>query len=552
MQNIKVKKTNVNGTTTSFYSRPKRQQIRRLRTSNGRQSASVVDPFYFPGSAFTSQPDFAKETGRRGRETKGLNVGPATSAIVNSVSARRRSRYAVLAEPYAKKAIDILVNNVVGSGHQLISESPDPEFKKQVEKLWKQWVRSADTTGAAPFSGLESLVYRSAIEGGDCFVRFRPRRLSDNLPVPLQLQVIEAEQVPYYKNESVGAQGGGQIIGGVQFDTFGKPVFYHMFRNHPGEFYDLDNMDAETVKVPADDVLHVHEVKRPNDVRGMPALAQVVIKLSDFERYMDSELMRKKASSLIGGFIKEPYDQTHNNPFLTTDADDREEIEIEPYEPGEWVLLPPGFEADFKAPKDEGPNFATFLKEQLRMVAASMGVTMEQLTGEIGGISDRTYRAALLEFKRHIMALQKNIIQHQFLNPVFDRWFDMAVLSGALVLPAGFDESELKKVRWVAEPWKHIHPQQEIAAEKMEIRAGLKTRTEALIERGKDPVEFDTMVAEERAREGELNIVYDTDASNLSVSGVAHSFDPVERDINVTIGAEDEFNEGQENEQENE
>jgi lambda family phage portal protein len=552
MHGIKIKKTNEVGTFTTDMKRPPAKKLLKRVSGPGAQNASYIDPYFFGGSPFSNQPDFSRETGRRGVETRGLSTGPASTNLINSAAARRRSRYAVLAEPYAKRAVDILVSNVVGSGHQLISEAPDPEFKRRVEKLWRQWSGVADTTGALPFTGLESLAYRSAIEGGDCFVRMRVRRPVDGLPVPLQLQLIEAEQVPYYKNETVGPNGGNQIIGGIQFDAFGKPAFYHMFAAHPGEFYDLQSVDAATVKVPAEDVLHIHEVKRPNDVRGMPALSQVLIKLSDFERYMDSELMRKKAASLIGGFIREPYDQSYANPFLTGASGDNDEIEIEAYEAGEWVVLPPGFEVTFNAPPDVGPNFGSFLTAQLRMVAASMNITMEQLTGNLEGVSDRTLRAALLEFKRIVAATQKNIIVHQFLNPVFSRWFDLAVLSGALTLPAGADENDFKKVRWVAEPWKHLHPQQDIAAEKMEIRAGLKTRTEALIERGKDPVEFDETVATERERENDLGVVYDTDASNLSVSGVAHSFDPIERDINVAIGQEDEFNEESEGGDENE
>ena len=538
MQGIKLVKRTAKGNRTLDFSPPRKIPVK-TKVGSPTYKKGSIDPFFFPGGAgIYGRPDFSNEFGRRGKETRGLTKGPAASVVWNGYAARRRSRFAVFASPYAKKAVDTLVNNAVGSGFHVISDAPDPEFKNEIEDLFKRWSRKADTTGAQNFEGLTSTVYRSSIEGGDCFVRMRVRRATDDLPVPLQLQVIEAEQVPLHKNETVGAAGGNQIIAGIQFDTFGKPVFYHMYPNHPGEFFDFTKINTDTVKIPAESVLHVHEVKRPNDVRGMPALSQVLIKLSDYDRYLDAELQRKKVSAMIGGFIKEPIDQSAANPFNTTRPEDREEIDIEAFETGEFAILPPGFEVQFIAPEDVGANFAVFIKQQLATVAASLGLTMEQLTGNLENVSDRTLRAALLEFKRMIQAVQRNVIAHQFLIPVYERFVDLAVMSGAITLPAGMTIEDAKRVRFVPQPWQHLHPQQEINAEKAEIRAGLKTRTEALIERGKDPIEFDRQVAEERKREKELELVYDTNPNDLSGAGVAHSFDPVERDVNEALGGE--------------
>lgn len=483
--------------------------------------SSTGNPFQLSTGGFFGQPDFALMTGRRGPETRGLNTGPATTIILNGIAARSRSRYAVLANPFAKRSIDILVSNVVGSGHKLISEAPDKEFKKQIENLWKKWGKVADTTGQLSFSGLESLAYRSSIEGGDCFVRFRNRRTVDGLPVPFQLQLIESEQVPLFKNERKGAHN---IVAGIQFDVTGKPVIYHMLPNHPGDFVSMNVISSDTVAVPASEVLHVHEVRRPNDVRGMPSLSQVLIVLSDLARFLDAELERKKAAALIGGAITEPHDSQDQNPFITNLSDNnQDEIVIEAFEPGSFPILPPGFDVKFSSPADVGANFETFIKWQLRTVASSMNLTFEQLTGDLTDVTDRTLRATLLEFKRIIIAIQKNIVVFQFCQPVFDRFFDMALISGALEIPSGMTEEEARKVRWIADPWKHLHPQQEIIAETMEVRGGFKPRSESLIERGQDPDAVDKRIAEDKERQKELKLVFDTDVEEVSRAGVAHS-----------------------------
>lgn len=520
MKIMKLTKTTETGREVIPFERPRAKIRQKAVSSLVRVNAMDAnqDPFQI-GRGFSGQPDFSKETGRRGTETRGLSTGPATTAIINGMVARRRSRFAVLASPYAKRAIKILKSNVVGSGLKFISEAPNPEFKMEVDTLWGKWTKVADTTGQQSFEAMQGSVYESSIVGGDCFIRFRARRTADGLPVPLQIQIIESEQVPLFKNEVVGKVN---IIAGIQFDVFGKPSFYHMFKSHPADFM-MTNLFGlgDTVKIPAEDILHVHEIERPSDVRGMPVLAQMVIKLSDLDRYMDAELVRKKASALIGGFITEPYDQQHNNPWLTNKKDeDREEIEIEAMQPGTFPILPQGFDVRFTAPADVGLNFQTFLKEQINMIAASVNVLPSQLTGDILDISDRTLRAQLLEQRRMLTVVQKNIVIFQFCEPTKEKFFDAAFISGALVIPEGMTQEQARKGRWVADPWKHLHPEQEIKAEKLELEIGVKNRDESLIERGKDPESFDEQVRIIKEREKEKDISFG-EAAKTPAAGVA-------------------------------
>jgi len=533
MNNVRLIKIDDSGSSVVQAPRVKKTSVTLVKRSG------TGDPFQISSGGFFGQPDFSLMTGRRGPETRGLNTGPSTTPILNGLVARSRSRFAVLANPFAKRSIDILVSNTVGSGHRLLSEAPDKAFKKQVEELWKKWSKVADTTGQQSFSGLESLAYRSAIEGGDCFIRFRNRRAVDGLPVPIQLQLLESEQVPLFKNEKKGAHN---IIAGIQFDVTGKPVIYHMFPNHPGDFFSTNGVSGDTVAVPASEILHIHEVRRPNDVRGMPALSQMLILVSDLARYLDAELMRKKAAAVIGGAITEPHDSQDQNPMITgLAADNQDEIVIEAFEPGTFPILPPGFDIKFSSPADVGANFEVFIKWQLRTVAASMNLTYEQLTGDVSDVTDRTLRATLLEFKRIIRAAQNNIVVFQFCQPVFDRVFDTALISGALEIPAGMDEDEARKVRWIPDPFKHLHPQQEIVAEIMEVRGGFKARSESLIERGKDPEEVDTRISEDKTRQSGLDLVFDTDVEEVSRAGVAHSVERLTKAFNPDDDMEEEI-----------
>lgn len=519
--------------TTRVKSKP---QQRVVRSSVPKSAMDSGNPFsLYQGGSTESQVDFASEQGRRGGEVLGLGTGPTSTTVVNATVARKRSRHAVLTNPYAKRAIDVLVSNIVGSGHKMVSRAPDKVFKKQVEDLWKKWCSEVDPAGKLNFAAFEALAFRSMLEGGDSFVRMRVRRPEDGLSVPLQLQVFESEQVPVQKNE---AKGPNNIIAGIEFNPVGRITHYHMHRNHPGEFTLLTSNQAisvDTFAIPSSEVIHLHDVKRPNEVRGLPILSQSLIQLSDLDRYMDAELVRKKAAALIGGFIKRPVDGSNStDPFITTEGESEEginndpdsEFHIEALEPGTFPVLPDGYEVQFSTPTDVGPMFAVFLRQQLLKIAASVNLTYDQLTGDMSGVNDRTIRASMLEFKRIAMNYQENVLVHQLCRTVFAKWFDLAVISGALKIPATMSDEDARLHTWIADPWQYMNPSQEVKTNIEKIRAGLASRSQTITEDGGIPEDVDEQIRAEREREKELGLVYTTNTNVISNSGNTQTSDP--------------------------
>ncbi|WP_163070242.1 phage portal protein, partial [Acinetobacter nosocomialis] len=69
------------------------------------------------------------------------------------------------------------------------------------------------------------------VEAGECLVRRRKRFSSDGLPVPMQLQVLEAD---FLDEARSGKNGKNEIIQGVEFDPVGRRVAYWLFDEHPG------------------------------------------------------------------------------------------------------------------------------------------------------------------------------------------------------------------------------------------------------------------------------------------------------------------------------
>jgi lambda family phage portal protein len=116
-------------------------------------------------------------------------------------------------------------------------------------------------------------------------------------------------------------------------------------------------------------------------------------------------------------------------------------------------------------------------------------------------------RLALIEFRRRVSAWQHSVMVYQLCRPVYARWLDLAVLSGALSLP-GYEAERPRMLAadWLPTKWDWVDPLKDANAEIAQIEAGLKSRTQAIAERGYDAEQVDREIAAERERERALGL----------------------------------------------
>ncbi len=416
---------------------------------------------------------------------------------------RSRSRDMVRRNPWAANALDAFVANAIGTGIKPQSLHPDARLKERIQELWLRWTDEADATGLTDFYGLQAMACRSVMEAGECFIRLRPRLPKDGLSVPLQLQLLEAEHLP--ANETRRLENGNYIRAGIEFDKIGRRVAYHLYREHPG---DTSNPMASTelVRVAADSVLHLFRPLRPGQLRGQPWLTQVLVKLYELDQYDDAELVRKKTAAMFAGFVTKnaPEDQ-----MLGESAPDSSGASLAGLEPGTLQVLLPGEDVKFSTPADVGATYETFMRVQLRSIAAGMGITYEQLTGDLTGVNYSSIRAGLLEFRRRCEQFQHQVIVYQMCRPIWQRWIEAALLAGAL--RAAADDPGLLDVKWIAPGWAWVDPLKDIKAQIMAVRAGFKSRAEVVSEQGYDAEAIDREIAADNARADELGLEYDSD-----------------------------------------
>lgn len=470
----------------------------------------------------------AYEGGSASRRTRGWiapTVGPNTGVLGNLNTLRDRSRSAVRNDGYARSAIDRLVANIVGTGIKPLSQAEDAAFREKVHALWLRWTDQSDADGQLDFYGQQSLSVRGWLEAGELFIRLRDRLPEDGLAVPFQIQMLEPELVPLTHN---GLNDRNRIRAGIEFSPIGGRVAYWMYRSRPGDLQDMDV--RELVRVPAGSVIHLYDPVRPGQIRGLPHLTQALVRLHELDKFDDATLLRQQLGNLFVGFLVKPgaVTDTSVDPFgrSVETADGQAIVSLEP---GLFQELAPGEEVKFSEPPPVGDTYGDFMRQQILAIAAAVDVPYEILTGDLSKVTDRTVRVILNEFRRRIQQRQHQIIVYQFCRPVWEAWFNQAVISGALEVPSVSayleDPEPFRQVKWIPQGWAYIHPVQDVQAQRESVRAGFRSRSEVVSELGEDVETVDKEIADDNKRADELGLTLDSDPRMSDRSGGAQKTD---------------------------
>jgi len=433
---------------------------------------------------------------------------------------RKRSRAAVRNDPYAYSAISKRVSNIIGTGITPRATIEDDAIRTALRELWEDWTDESDADGVADFYGQQALIARMVEESGECFVRFRYRRPGDGYAVPLQLQLLAAEYVPTDKNFKTRA--GNIVRAGIEFNALGKRVAYWMYDTHPGDPAASSYTYNAVHRISASDVLHIFEPTEAGQLRGIPRLSPVLLRLKSLDGYDDAVLFRQEVSNLFAGFISKKA-ATDFNPSIdpltgqaiVADADGAPLVGLEP---GTMQELGEGEEVKFSDPPDAGNTYVDFMRQQLQAAAVGVDLPYELLSGNMGDISDRVLRVLLNDFRRRIEQLQFSVYVFQLCRPVRAVWLDMAVLAQAVTLPDyATRRREYLRTRWVPQGHPYIHPVQDVEGKLKEINGGLNSRSEHVLRTGYDAEQIDAENAQDNARAQKLGLNYNSTATPAPV-----------------------------------
>jgi len=459
--------------------------------------------------AFDDLTKRAYDGAAAGRRTDGWrSAGASADAEIASAGAvlRNRMRDLVRNNPHAAKAVSAWVSNIVGSGICPRAASGDETLNKTIDDLFGRWSSVCDADGRSDFHGLTTLAVSGMVEAGDIFARRRIRRASDGLPVPLQIQINEADHLDESKID--GRADGSRTVRGIEYDPLGRRVGYWLFPDHPGDIAVPLSRGFASVRVPADGVVHLFKRDRVQQ-RGVPWGAPVMRALRDLDDWTNAELVRKKTEACLVGIVTGGDDADQGVAPSVVDSDGKT---IEQFEPGLIAYARGAKDIKFNQPAATA-GVSEWLRAQLHIIAAGFRLPYELLTGDLSQVNYSSIRAGIVEFRRIVEAIQWQIVIPMFCQPIWDWFIEAAYVAGLVPVPK-------IAVNWSPPRFEYLNPLDDARADLMMLRMGATSLPRVIGRQGEDLDDILAEIAATNAKLDELGIVLDSDPRKVTQQGL--------------------------------
>lgn len=425
---------------------------------------------------------------------------------------RDRSRDLVRNDPYAARGVSIISANTIGKGIIPHIKNQDKSSQDQISAFWREWAdkNNCDFDGTKTYSSIQMASVRSMVESGEVLIRRRFVKPESATDIPLKLQILESDFIDSSMNRSL--ENGNTVIQGIEFDENGKRVAYYLYEDHPGNSGMVAPFKAKRFnsnRVPAEEIAHIYREDRPNQIRGVPWLAPVMLRLKDFADFEDAQLMRQKIASCFSVFVID----TEFDGEMT----EQEQDELSKVEPGIIEYLAPGKDVRFANPPGV-ENYKEYSSTQLHAIAAGLGISYEALTGDLSEVNFSSARMGWLEFQRNIDVWRSQIINPQLNQKVFD-WFLQAVSLLGI-------NAENTFANWTSPRREMIDPTKEIPAKIKAIRSGIQPLSEVVRESGSHIDDVLQEIYETNILIDKYNLVLDSDPRKVDHAGDIHIEEP--------------------------
>jgi lambda family phage portal protein len=419
-----------------------------------------------------------------------------------------RARWLNRNNPYAKAALRSWRAASVGAGIKPSSLIEEQTTRERVNAAWLAFTDEADAENITDLYGLERRVSAEVFLAGECFVRLRPRLPEDGLTVPLQLQLLPAEQLPMHSPRLEASANPIRL--GIEFDRImrDKRVAY-WFRNGNPNDATLSFQDAlqagKLTRVPAEQIIHVFDPQETGQIRGLTSYGAAMVRMFHLDLYDDAELERKKQQARYAAIITSTNDE---NMAVQSALDD---IPIAPYGPGAYVQLAPGETVEFSPPGEVGGSYEPFQFRNLLAIAAALGIPYHELSGDLTKANYASSRAGLVAYRSDVEAFQHAVLVFQFLRRVWQVWMDAAVIAGVLPFSATAyraDMATFRAAKFITPKWNWVDPWKDAKAEALMVSEGFKSRGDVVESLGEDVEQLDRRIAEDNQRAKELGLQF--------------------------------------------
>ena len=450
-----------------------------------------------------------------------------------------RARDVLRNDAYVQGGSNLHKDNIVGS-HYLLNSRPsskvvfgkqddtwEEEFQEEVEEKWELYSDSADHWVDAARTNNFTQQVRLAVGvhfmAGEMLAAVEWIK-DDGAPFNTAIQFVDLDRLstsPLSLNQS-------DVRNGIRYNRRGAPVSYQIRTEHPSDFGPLFGRTPlpEWKEIPIRkpwgrmQIIHLFEQVRPDQSRGLTDLATSLKATKIGHTWRDLNIQHAVTQAMYAAAITSelPSDQVFAALGGGQPTPDKVQELVTNYATGylssvaqyagtnrglqiDGVKIPhlyPGTKLELMSPGKSGlqPEFESSL---LRYIAASMGVSYEQLSRDYTKTNYASARAAMAETWKFMMS-RKKLVADKYATIVFRLWLEEAIRKNEITtmprdrgtallyangrLNLNFDA--ISKCDWIGASRGQIDEYKETQAAVLRITNGLSTAEDELARLGKD------------------------------------------------------------------
>lgn len=420
-----------------------------------------------------------------------------------------KSRDLVANNDMAASLVREIVSAVIGHGIVPQSDTNSDDFNDLVDRRFDNWSNRCEPRQILTCYGLVYKGFKAAVTSGESFiVRSRPPA-DEKMPTPLWLSLYEADMVDVNLSKNLGS--GSRIVQGIEFDKRDRCLAYWFHQNHPGDSFgwDVRSSAAAHIRIPAKDVIHLaeHSEFRPQQVRGIPRLTPVLMKIRDIGSFTSSELMKQDIAACFGIIFEGLEDDPDGSKTLC----DATKNKIDRLYPGMLAYAPRGTTVKTVQPPSV-VGYSDYIKEHKHAVGSGAGVPYANWTGDLSKVNFSSGRMGQGGFIRKTNATQWHTVIPVCCERIWQWFIEADYEAGNITAP-------IVKVAWSTERFPSVNPAQDEQARQMRLRTGVSTLGMEISADGNNPKRLFRQRSQENALLDKLELILDSDPRNRTLSG---------------------------------
>ena len=450
---------------------------------------------------------------------------------------RARARDLRRNHPYAQQAVRASRLGVIGKrlryscrpDYRFLGISPDEAARwgQEFERLWETYAHGrgafVDAGRRLNFTQMMSLAHDCLFTDGEFVagVEWDWRRRWRTC-----LQAIDADRL----SNPNGAPETPWLKAGVALDDMSAPIGYHIRDSHPsdsmliGARYNTHSFVPRETQWGRPVMLHVYEMERPGQTRGISAFASVIATMKMGAEYTETALQQailqssyaavlvsqanyKDALEIINGMspdeAKTVTELAEEN--LLAAMEHHERIRLR-FNGAQIPVLWPGDDLKMMSPATGAVSIGEFQAHATKSYAAGTGTDPIQVSQDYSQVNYSSVKMAAATSYRHYEA-RRQILIDGVAHPTVAGYLEEVVHSGALHLPKGIKPHEFYDAQnalcagvFLTQGAPSLDPLKEAQAMQLELGMGMATLQDSLAERGIDYIECLDQLAFERTQ----------------------------------------------------